>query len=254
MESPGTSVPEGRQRTVLTDGHYFILDLVSLALPHSSYGPSPKKREGLHARAGGQRFAATDHMSINKPSFLILPLFLLALLGSAEQARAQGFIVPFAGYNFGGDAQCPEITDCDDKRLNAGIALGRMGAIFGFEEEFAYTSDFFGSAPGLSSSVLTVMSSMMITPQLRPIRPYFALGVGLIRTNVELNAASLLGGGQNNFGWNIGGGVIIGSKHIGLRGDIRFIHAFDDFELLGIPLSDTDLDFGRASLGLYLGW
>ena len=193
-------------------------------------------------------------MSINKSSFLVLPLFVLALLGSAQQARAQGFIAPFAGFNFGGDAQCPEITDCEDKRLNGGIALGRMGPIFGFEEEFAYTRDFFGSAPGLSSSVLTVMSSLMITPQLRPIRPYFAVGVGLIRTNVELNAASLLGGGQNSFGWNIGGGLIIGSKHVGLRGDIRFLHAFDDLELLGIPLSDTDLDFGRASVGLYLGW
>jgi len=193
-------------------------------------------------------------MSINKSSFLVLSLFVLALLGSAVPAGAQGFIAPFAGFNFGGDAQCPEITDCEDKRLNAGVALGRMGAIAGFEQEFAYTKDFFGSSPGLSSSVLTVMSSLMITPQLRPIRPYFAVGVGLIRTNVELNAASILGGGQNNFGWNIGGGLIIGSKNVGLRGDIRFIHAFDDFELLGIPLSDTDLDFGRASLGLYLGW
>ena len=64
----------------------------------------------------------------------------------------------------------------------------------------------------------------------------------------------LLGGGNNNFGWNVGGGIMLGSQHVAVRGDIRFIHAFDDFELLGIPLSDTDLDFGRASLGLFLSF
>jgi hypothetical protein len=116
--------------------------------------------------------------------------------------------------------------------------------------------DFVGSAPGLSSSVFTMMSSMMVAPKIPIVRPYFVLGVGLIRTNVEITAANLLlgGGGNNNFGWNIGGGIMLGSQHVAVRGDIRFIHAFDDFELLGIPLSDTDLDFGRASLGLFLSF
>jgi hypothetical protein len=85
--------------------------------------------------------------------------FFVALtlwLGPTREARAQGFISPFAGYDFGGDASCPEVTNCEDKRLNAGVALGAMGNVFGFEEEFAYAKDFFGSAPGLSSSVLTV--------------------------------------------------------------------------------------------------
>jgi opacity protein-like surface antigen len=178
------------------------------------------------------------------------------MLGSAGSAHAQGFIAPFAGYNFGDDSGCPEITGCDDKRLNAGIALGTMGAVFGFEEEFAYTKDFLGSAPGLESSVLTVMTSMLVSPRLRPIRPYFVVGVGLVRTNVELNAASLFlgGGGDNSFGWNIGGGVLLGGRHVALRGDIRFIHAFEDLELLGYTISDTNLNFGRASLGLMLSF
>jgi hypothetical protein len=74
-------------------------------------------------------------MSTNKASFLVLSLFVLALLASAAPARAQGFIALFAGYNFGGDAGCPEITGCEDKRLNAGMAIGRMGALFGSEQE-----------------------------------------------------------------------------------------------------------------------
>ena len=194
-------------------------------------------------------------MNINKSSFFIVVFLATVLLGAAAPARAQGFIAPFAGYNFGGDAECPEIDNCDDKRLNAGLAFGKLGAVFGFEQEFAYTKDFFGSAPGLSSSVLTIMSSMMVAPKIPIVRPYFVLGVGLIRTNVEINVSDLLlGGGNNNFGWNVGGGIMLGSQHVAVRGDIRFIHAFDDFELLGIPLSDTDLDFGRASVGLVLSF
>ena len=194
-------------------------------------------------------------MHIKRSSLHALLIASAFVLSVAAPARAQGFIAPFAGYNFGGDAECPAIDDCEDKRLNAGIAFGKMGSVFGFEQEFAYTKDFFGDAPGLDSSVLTIMSSMMIVPKIPIVRPYFVLGVGLIRTNVEISVSDLLlGGGNNNFGWNIGGGVMIGSEHVAVRGDLRFLHAFDDFELLGIPLSDTDLDFGRASVGLVLSF
>src|SRR5262245_17746764 len=60
--------------------------------------------------------------------------FFLAM-GWAASARAQGFISPLIGFNFGGDANCPAITGCEDKRLNFGVSLGKMGSVFGFEEE-----------------------------------------------------------------------------------------------------------------------
>ena len=68
--------------------------------------------------------------------------------GVAGKADAPGYISPLLGFNFGGDANCPRITGCEDKRLNAGVALGVMGSVFGFEEEFAYAKDFFGSVSG----------------------------------------------------------------------------------------------------------
>ena len=40
--------------------------------------------------------------------------------------------------------------------------------------------------------------------------------------------------------------------HFGVRGDIRYFHAFQDIEFLGVPISDLKLDFGRASAGLVL--
>ncbi len=95
-------------------------------------------------------------------------------MGWAATSRAQGFISPLIGFNFGGDANCPNITGCEEKRLNFGVSLGKMGSVFGFEEEFAYAKDFFGSAPTLNSSVLTVMSNVMLVPKYRtdpPLRP-----------------------------------------------------------------------------------
>ena len=36
----------------------------------------------------------------------------------------------------------------------------------------------------------------------------------------------------------------------GVRGVIRYCHAFEDLNALGFTLSDTRLDFGRASVAL----
>jgi hypothetical protein len=171
----------------------------------------------------------------------------------ASTSRAQGFISPFIGFNFGGDANCPNITGCEEKRLNFGVSLGKMGSVFGFEEEFAYAKDFFGTAPTMNSSVLTVMSNVMFVPNIGPIRPYGLAGMGLIKTRVELTPASLLTTDNNNFGWDIGGGVIIGSAHVGVRGDVRFFHSFQDQTIAGFTVfTNQKLSFGRAGVALML--
>ena len=177
----------------------------------------------------------------------------LVLLSVPRAGEAQGFISPFIGYNFGGDAGCPEISGCEDRNLNVGVSVGTMGRIFAFEEEFAYAKDFFGESPGVSSNVLTLMSNVMIAPAIGPVRPYFLVGAGLMKTHVELTAASLLDVSNNSFGWDIGGGVMgFFGDHVGIRGEIRYFHSFKDLEILGIALPNTPLDFGRASAGLVL--
>jgi opacity protein-like surface antigen len=175
----------------------------------------------------------------------------LLVLASPSDGRAQGFISPFIGFNFGGDSGCPEITGCEDKNLNLGVAFGAMGSIFGFEEEFGYAKDFLGTAPGFSSNVLTLMSNVMLVPKLGPVRPYVLAGVGLIKTHAELTSANLLTTDNNQFGWNVGGGLMgFFGEHVGLRGDIRYFHAFQDLSVLGVTLGNQKLDFGRASVGL----
>src|SRR5262245_31733446 len=138
-------------------------------------------------------------------AMVILCLAALLSVTMASPAKAQGFISPYLGWNFGGDSGCPQITNCEDKHANYGVAFGLVGSIVGFEEEFGFTNDFFGSTPTQSSKVITLMSNFMVAPRLGPVQPYGLGGVGLIRTSVEGTANS----DQNQFGWDVGGGVMI---------------------------------------------
>jgi opacity protein-like surface antigen len=182
----------------------------------------------------------------------VIALLSFALIaGSSRPALAQGFIAPLIGFDFGGDATCPTITGCTNKKLNAGVALGSMGKVLGFEEEFAYAKNFFGEAPGLSSSVLTLMSNVMLIPRIGPVRPYALGGIGLLKTHVEFTPSSLITTDNNGLAWDLGGGVMaLVSKHVGVRGDLRYFHAFQNLGVIGFTLNGSKLDFGRASAAI----
>jgi opacity protein-like surface antigen len=178
---------------------------------------------------------------------------VLILLGSARQASAQGFVSPFIGYNFGGDSGCPQITNCKDKHVDWGLGFGVLGSVVGFEAEFGKTSDFFGSTSNQSTDVLTFMGNFMLAPKIGPIQPYVEAGIGLIRTSVENVGENV---DENQIGWDIGGGVIaFFSRHVGLRGDVRYFHSFqllDTSKLPNLPINETKLNFGRFSGALVL--
>ena len=178
-------------------------------------------------------------------------LAMLVSFGAASESAAQGFISPFIGYDFGGDSGCPQVSGCQDKMLNWGVSFGNLGRVLGAELEIAKANNFFGEAPGVSSSVLTVMGNAMFAPKFGPAQPYVLAGLGLMKTRVDFTATGLLDTDNNHFGWDLGGGVIgFFGPHVGLRGDIRYFHAFQDLEILGFSIADTKLDFGRASAGL----
>jgi opacity protein-like surface antigen len=178
----------------------------------------------------------------------VLAVFTLAL---PAPSAAQGFISPLLGYDFGGDSSCSEIAGCEDKKLNIGAGLGTLGTIAGFELEVSYAKDFFGDVPGFNSSVLTLMGNLIVGPQIGPVRPYATGGIGLIKSHISTDPDVLLDSTNNDIGWNLGGGVIVFlGEHVGVRGDIRYFHSFLDLEVLSFPLSDTKLDFGRASAAL----
>ena len=190
-------------------------------------------------------------------SIRLVGLALVFLIAASAPARADGFIVPFLGFNFGGDSgsTCPALTNCKEKHANFGVALGSMGTIFGFEEDISYAKNFFGETPAGDNSVLTLMSNMMIGVGAGPVRPYFVGGVGLIRPHVSSFTGSIVSfdGDQNTFGYDIGGGItgLFGS-HVGIRGDLRHFKTMQDLDLF--IFSNQKLDFWRASVGLALNF
>jgi len=178
-------------------------------------------------------------------------LFGLAVLAfiaaTASPARAEGFLSGFIGYNFGGDSGCPSIQNCDDKRANLGASVGSIGVI-GFEEELGYAKDFFGKTATGSSSVLTLMSNLLIAPGFGALHPYVLGGAGLMRSHTDFSPTQLvLDANDNQFAWDVGGGVMVFAGHVGVRGDIRHFHSFQESGFLGFLGAGEKLNFGRAS-------
>jgi opacity protein-like surface antigen len=196
----------------------------------------------------------TDTKSARLFTRLSLPILFAILLCavSARESRGQGFVSPLIGFNFGGDAGCPEIDDCEDKKINWGVSFGSLNNIVGFEAEFAYTDEFFGEVTNQDSSVLTLMGNFMLAPKIWAIQPYGVVGLGLIKTSVDLTLSGITNDDNNHFGWDVGGGVMVFfGEHVGVRGDIRYYHDFKELEVLGLPLpSEAKLDFGRAAAGV----
>ena len=183
-----------------------------------------------------------------------MALYILAcVIGSAAPARADGFITPYLGYNFGGDSSnCQTLTNCEDKHANFGVALGSGSGLFGFEEDIGYAKNFYGSVPGADNNVFTAMSNILAGVLSGPVQPYALVGIGLIRSHVSLNPTQI-SSTNNALGYDLGGGLnLYFSRGVGVRGDIRRFHTFQDVDVLRLNTIFTGekLDYWRASVGI----
>jgi hypothetical protein len=181
--------------------------------------------------------------------FRTIVLAAALLAASVTSARADGFISPMLGFKFGGDsANCPSLTNCEDKRLSWGVSIGKTSGGIGFEEDIAYMPDFFGKTPGVDNAMLTLMSNLMIIIPAGPVRPYGLVGLGLMRPHATFGSSTLTLG-KNTLGWDFGGGINIFLTHgFGLRGDIRRMRTLQDVTL-GV-FSNDQIDFWRGSAGV----
>ena len=255
IDIPAGPTPPGRRRRRAWLADSLPCDLgAPRGITEASKNPPRTKRLACGARLERDlTVSILPSLSYSATRATIVGLAALLLLGTAAPARADGFISPWVGFNFGGDSGCPTISNCQDKKLNLGVGFGVLGGGFGFEEDVAFAQDFFGTVPGLDSSVLTVMSNLMVAPKIGPVRPYVLGGLGLVKTHVSLTPTSVFTSDNNNVGWDIGGGVMVFfGAHVGIRGDIRYIHAFQDLSIPVFTLNGTKLDFGRASGGVVL--
>ena len=181
----------------------------------------------------------------------------LGMLASAGDARAQGFVSPSIGFNFGDHVPgCEEFDDCEVRRAGYGVGIGYLGSLFGFEQEITYSPSFFGdSAVSDGGTVTTIMSNLLLALPLGPVRPYGTAGLGAIRTSVDFDLGDTIRFRDAGLGWVLGGGVLVlPTEHFGLRADVRYYRGTDDFEILGVPLDGSPLAFSRASASVVIAF
>ena len=178
---------------------------------------------------------------------------LLGILAFAVPVHAQGFIVPYIGWDFGGNASCASPVNCQGKRTTFGASLGSLGRSGGFETDFTYAKDFFGTVPGVDNSVFTWMNNYLIGGGGGSrIQPYAVIGLGLMTANISSNpvAGVYQSVTTHSLGWDVGVAVQgYFTRSVGIRGDIRHFQSFVDMPVLGL-IGEEKLDYWRGTVGV----
>lgn len=173
----------------------------------------------------------------------LLLVAAIAVVWAPVQARADGYLSPWAGVNFG--------SNIDNGRTALGMNVGSSGGGVGLEAAFGYSPSFFGAENDFGhNTVIDLMGNLVIGIPIGGthgpgLRPYVSGGAGLIRTQID--GSTLLGGhvssSSNDFGWDVGAGITgYVTRHFGLRGDIRY---FNDTRV-------SDFHYYRLSGGIVL--
>jgi opacity protein-like surface antigen len=179
----------------------------------------------------------------------------VAAIWAPAPVRAEGYVSPWAAVQFGGKIDTVR-EDVNRGRAAFGVSAGGMGAgIIGGEFDFGYSPSFFGTSNDFgSNTVMDLMGNLIVGIPVGGtrgggVRPYFTVGAGLIRTQIDGGTVFRVASSDNQFGWNIGGGVMgFFNDHVGLRGDFRYFRAFTGDPLNGLDLGS--LNFSRLSIGV----
>ena len=148
----------------------------------------------------------------------------LVLLLAPSTARADWIVTPFVGTNWSSDVTT-------EHKVPFGIGFGYMGAgIIGFETQIAYTNQFFGPTTLIgSNNVFSWMGNLIVGAPIggyMQVRPYASGGFGVLRARTGGNATNLLDISSNDFGTNIGAGVMgFLTPNVGIRGDVRYFRS-----------------------------
>ncbi len=179
-----------------------------------------------------------------------------ALAGAPAQALADGFVVPFAGVNFGGDSgqTFGQATD-KGSPLTWGVQVGGMkSGTIGAELDISYTRNFFGDFGSLGdNSVLSLVPAVIVGIPVGGqdglgIRPYVTGGVGMIRRKINVVGFDVFN--SNEAAYSLGGGVMgfLGT-HFGIRGDYRYFGNFGDDEIPVIDVPLGKFNYSRLTAG-----
>ncbi len=124
--------------------------------------------------------------------------------------------------------------------------------------DFGYSPNFFETSASTTgfrftnkSNVTTLMGNVVVGGNSGSVRPYAVAGVGLLRTKVQDVAAVFDVNTKNDFGMDVGGGVIgFFSNNVGLRGDVRYFRGFRGTSRNATGLTLSDFRFWRGSVGV----
>ena len=162
-------------------------------------------------------------------------LLLAVLLGTADTARAEWLIKPFAAIKFVGSTNVPLAGPAGDKRkTHVGVSTAVLGEVFGFEIDVAYLPGYFQSAETAatiaSSSLSTFTGNVMVALPRRmaeyTLRPYLVGGAGFFRRAISTTATGVFDGSKNLPAADVGGGVIgFVSPNVGVSWELRRLWA-----------------------------
>ena len=175
----------------------------------------------------------------------------VAVAMAPAAARAEGYVSPWAGINFG--------ADVEDGRGAFGVNAGAMGGgIFGAEASFGYSPSFFGTENEFgNNTVIDLMGNLIVGIPIggqsgAGFRPYVTGGIGMIRTQIDGGTLLDVSIADNDLGWNVGAGVMgFFNDHFGLRGDLRYLSNFSDTSLDDLDFDGT-FNYWRASVGVVI--
>ena len=199
-------------------------------------------------------------------------LFAAASVAAPTTASADWVLTPFIGWNFKGSADVSgnageSFENKFEKKIDYGVSLANMGAgAVGFEIDFGYSPNFFetGTASNNAfqftndSNVTTLTANAIVGIPIGgerggSVRPYVVGGVGLVRQNVEDATGFFDARTKNDFGFDVGGGVMgFFNSNAGVRGDVRYFRSFQGSDDNATGLGLSSFNFWRGSIGLSL--
>jgi hypothetical protein len=186
---------------------------------------------------------------------------LLLLCTPPATAHADWLITPFLGNAFGAKTGFLVFEEGLGRRLTLGTSVAILsGGMFGLEAEVGHTPRFFeGDDPlglVLSSRVTTLSGSVIVAAPLavtrESLRPYLALGIGLMQARIK-HAAGVLPLDEDMLAVNVGVGATgFFTDRTGLRLDIRHFKGLGSSDTpIALP-GASRLSFWRATAGVTL--
>ena len=129
------------------------------------------------------------------------------------------------------------------------------------KRDLSYTPEFFEGddndfdfidGSNVGSAMLNAIVGVPIGGQLGPgFRPYFAGGIGLLSREIQ-SEDDLFDVNSNEWGFNLGAGAMgFMTDHVGFRGDLRYVRAFEDLEE---TFDAGSFEYWRGTAGITFRW